>query len=257
MRGSLVRIKLRNFVTYDAVEFWTGPHLNIVIGPNGTGKSSIVCALCLGLGGRTSLLGRAREIGEFIKHGEEKATIELELYNDQGANFVIKRQISRDDNRSTWFINGRTTSNKEVSQLTKKLNADVDNLCQFLPQDMVAEFAKMTGPQLLEATEKATGGQGLLDLHKKLIELKNEHLEISSAQADKEDHLDKLVKRQDYLKDIVSKYEERNKHLKKIEVLEMKRPWMVYEMERLKVRHIHKFLLFCSSLSLHTILTYN
>jgi len=234
LKGSLVRIKLKNFVTYDAVEFKTGPHLNIVIGPNGTGKSSIVCALCLGLGGRTNLLGRAREIGEFIKHGEERAIIELELYNNQGPNYIIKRTIDRDANRSTWFINGKTTTNKEVSTLTKKLNIDVDNLCQFLPQDMVADFAKMTSSQLLEATEKATGGQGLLDLHRKLIELKNEHNEISTSQADKEDHLDKLCKRNDYLKDIVSKYEERNKHLRKIEALEMKRPWMVYEMERLK-----------------------
>jgi len=44
-----VRIKLENFVTYDFVEFRPGPHLNMVIGPNGTGKSSIACAICLGL----------------------------------------------------------------------------------------------------------------------------------------------------------------------------------------------------------------
>ena len=47
--GSIVRIKLENFVTYDFVEFRPGPHLNMVIGPNGTGKSSIACAICLGL----------------------------------------------------------------------------------------------------------------------------------------------------------------------------------------------------------------
>lgn len=29
---------------------------------SGTGKSSIVCALCLGLGGSTSLLGRAKDV---------------------------------------------------------------------------------------------------------------------------------------------------------------------------------------------------
>ena len=30
--------------------------------PPGTGKSSIVCAMCLGLGGRPTLLGRAKEV---------------------------------------------------------------------------------------------------------------------------------------------------------------------------------------------------
>ena len=48
--GSIVRVKLENFVTYTAVEFSPGPSLNMVIGPNGTGKSTLVCAICLGLG---------------------------------------------------------------------------------------------------------------------------------------------------------------------------------------------------------------
>lgn len=48
--GSIVRVKLTNFVTYTAAEFFPGPNLNMVIGPNGTGKSTLVCAICLGLG---------------------------------------------------------------------------------------------------------------------------------------------------------------------------------------------------------------
>lgn len=48
--GSIVRIKVQNFVTYSQVEVFPGPNLNMVIGPNGTGKSTIVCAVCLGLG---------------------------------------------------------------------------------------------------------------------------------------------------------------------------------------------------------------
>lgn len=48
--GSIVRVKLKNFVTYTAAEFNLGPSLNMVIGPNGTGKSTLVCAICLGLG---------------------------------------------------------------------------------------------------------------------------------------------------------------------------------------------------------------
>ena len=48
--GAIVRIKLTNFVTYSSAEFFLGPKLNMVIGPNGTGKSTLVCAICLGLG---------------------------------------------------------------------------------------------------------------------------------------------------------------------------------------------------------------
>ena len=31
------------------------PQMNFVIGPNGTGKSSVVCALCVGLNGSTKV----------------------------------------------------------------------------------------------------------------------------------------------------------------------------------------------------------
>jgi hypothetical protein len=48
--GAIIRVKLTNFVTYSSVEFFPGPNLNMVIGPNGTGKSTLVCAICLGLG---------------------------------------------------------------------------------------------------------------------------------------------------------------------------------------------------------------
>lgn len=48
--GAIVRIKVANFVTYTSAEFFPGPKLNMVIGPNGTGKSTLVCAICLGLG---------------------------------------------------------------------------------------------------------------------------------------------------------------------------------------------------------------
>lgn len=47
--GSIIRVQLHNFLTYDHVEFRPGPHLNMIIGPNGTGKSSIACAIALGL----------------------------------------------------------------------------------------------------------------------------------------------------------------------------------------------------------------
>ena len=60
--GSNVRGKLRNFVTYTAVEFFPGPNLNMVIGPNGTGKSTLVCAICLGLGWGTQVSLRVPHI---------------------------------------------------------------------------------------------------------------------------------------------------------------------------------------------------
>ena len=55
MPGSIICIKMTNFLTYDYGVFRPGPNLNIVIGPNGAGKSSIVCAIALGLGANCSV----------------------------------------------------------------------------------------------------------------------------------------------------------------------------------------------------------
>ncbi len=41
--------ELYYFLTYSNVEFFPGPNLNMIIGPNGTGKSSLVAAISLGL----------------------------------------------------------------------------------------------------------------------------------------------------------------------------------------------------------------
>ncbi len=39
-KGSVVRVKMMNFLTYDEGEVFPGPRLNIILGPNGTGKVS-------------------------------------------------------------------------------------------------------------------------------------------------------------------------------------------------------------------------
>ncbi|KAJ7388603.1 hypothetical protein OS493_036831 [Desmophyllum pertusum] len=100
--------------TYGDCEFRPGAHLNVLLGPNGTGKSSIVCAICLGLAGAPKLLGRATEVRDFIKHGASQAMVEIELYSSSGRNHIITRDMFRSENRSNWKINGKATTMKEV-----------------------------------------------------------------------------------------------------------------------------------------------
>jgi hypothetical protein len=66
--GAIVRVKLTNFVTYTSAEFFPGPNLNMVIGPNGTGKSTLVCAICLGLGWPPSVGATVQSFAHFYSH---------------------------------------------------------------------------------------------------------------------------------------------------------------------------------------------
>ena len=135
--GAIVSIYLKNFVTYEEVRFYCKPGLNLVLGPNGSGKSTIVCALCLGLGGSPKLLGRAKDVKEFVKRGCAEGEIELELYREGGSTLVIKRCINSIDSRSKWYINGKASRLETVTGEIQKMNIQLTNLCQFLPQDKV------------------------------------------------------------------------------------------------------------------------
>uniref|UniRef100_A0A8I5N036 Structural maintenance of chromosomes protein 5 n=1 Tax=Papio anubis TaxID=9555 RepID=A0A8I5N036_PAPAN len=169
VEGSIVRISMENFLTYDICEVSPGPHLNMIIGANGTGKSSIVCAICLGLAGKPAFMGRADKVGFFVKRGCSRGMVEIELFRASG-NLVITREIDVAKNQSFWFINKKSTTQKVVEEQVAALNIQVGNLCQFLPQDKVGEFAKLSKIELLEATEKSIGPP---EMHRYHCELKN------------------------------------------------------------------------------------
>jgi structural maintenance of chromosomes protein 5 len=103
---------MRNFVTYTSAEFFPGPNMNLVIGPNGTGKSTIVCAICLGLGYQPSVLGRATAVGDYVQHGKDVAEIEIELAQADNKTVIIKRRIKHEKNTSSYFINGISFSRR-------------------------------------------------------------------------------------------------------------------------------------------------
>ncbi|KAG6331319.1 hypothetical protein ID866_7768 [Astraeus odoratus] len=128
--GSIVRIQLCNFVTYDWVEFRPGPYLNMILGPNGTGKSSIACAIALGLNWSPSVLGRAGEINAFVKNDKDSGYIEIELKGAKGEkNLVIRRKLSAKSKGSTFTLNGQAATGKEINANMLRLNVQVGNLC--------------------------------------------------------------------------------------------------------------------------------
>ena len=55
--------------TYTRVECFPGRALNLIIGPNGTGKSTIVSAICLGMAGKPSTLARATSVSFVVQSG--------------------------------------------------------------------------------------------------------------------------------------------------------------------------------------------
>ncbi|KAK5626848.1 hypothetical protein RRF57_002563 [Xylaria bambusicola] len=240
--GAIVRVRVTNFVTYKHAEFLPGPNLNMVIGPNGTGKSSLVCAICLGLGYHPKHLGRASHVGEFVKHGEESATIEVELQkrpNDQ-ANHIIRVQINREDNGRRWWLNGKDSTHKAIQELTRKLRIQIDNLCQFLPQDKVAEFAGLTPTRLLEETLRAAAPEEILDWQLRLKNLHKDHKEMKIQVENCAELLKGHESRQQGLQADVDRLHEREAIQKKVEDLRSARAVAEYNDKRSKYSEAKK-----------------
>uniref|UniRef100_A0A4W5QRN6 Structural maintenance of chromosomes protein 5 n=1 Tax=Hucho hucho TaxID=62062 RepID=A0A4W5QRN6_9TELE len=175
--GCFEESKIYFDLTYDHSIVYPGPNLNMIVGANGTGKSSIVCAICLGLAGKTAILGRGDKVGLYVKRGCNKGSVEIELHKAKG-NLVINREIHVENNQSTWMLNGKHSSQKTVEEEVKALQIQVSNLCQFLPQEKVGEFAKMTKIELLEATEKSVGPPEMYEFHCELKTFRTKEREL-------------------------------------------------------------------------------
>ncbi|KAF9665694.1 hypothetical protein SADUNF_Sadunf16G0150100 [Salix dunnii] len=229
MPGNIIEIELRNFMTYDCLVCKPGSRLNLVIGPNGSGKSSIVCAIALGLGGEPQLLGRATSIGAYVKRGEESGHIKISLRGStKDEKITIIRRIDT-HNKSEWLFNGKVTSKKEVTEIMQQFNIQVNNLTQFLPQDRVCEFAKLTPVQLLEETEKAVGDPQLPIQHRALVDKSHELKTIEMAVKRNGETLNQLQALNAELEKDVERVRQRKVLLKKAESMKKKLPWLKYD----------------------------
>jgi structural maintenance of chromosomes protein 5 len=232
--GAIVRIKVTNFVTYEKASFHPGPNLNMVIGPNGTGKSSLVCAICLGLGYSPVHLGRAQKVGEFVKHGSDHATIEIELQarREDEQNHIVKVRIIRDGDKRKWWINNNETSLKTVQALTRELGIQVDNLCQFLPQDRVAEFAGLNPVELLHHTQRAAAPEQMLGWHDQLKSLRKEQKSLQFQHETDQEALANQQERQENLRADVERLKERAEIQERIALLKKTVPFVEYTSAR-------------------------
>jgi len=226
-----VKVIVNNFMTFSHCEIEPGSRLNLVLGANGTGKSSFVCALCVGLGGHPKLLGRADSVKEFVRRGQKEGSTEIWIAKEGGGVFKIFRNITS-ANKSEFKINGKPATGADVKKVVSNYNIQLDNLCQFLPQDKVVEFARLKPDQLLVETEKALGDAHLYKLHQELIEVRNSFKEDKQTLDTWSSELTKLKDKNKELERDVERFKKREELMEKVHLREQKKPWMEYATAR-------------------------
>ena len=151
--GFIKKVVLRNFMSHENFELTLGPKLNFIVGNNGSGKSAILTAITIGLGGKTSDTNRGSKLTDLIREGTHSAKITLHMDNAHhgaympevyGETIIIERTIRRDSapvfNLKT--ENGRLISNKkkDVQTVIDYFAIPISNPMCFLSQDAARRF---------------------------------------------------------------------------------------------------------------------
>lgn len=223
--GFIISVKVTNFTTYSYAEFKLSPTLNMIIGPNGTGKSTLVAAICLGLGGSIDLI-RRKSLRSMIKTGYNESVIEITLKDSAQSQtdlVVIERTFTAKE--LNWIVNNRVSDERSVRKLCRSLNIQLDNLCHFLPQERVAEFATLSPEKLLIQTERTLGSGHLITLHENLIKLDSERDSTISELDAHASKLERLNVERANLETEAEKFEEYQKKTRDIELHRMLLPY--------------------------------
>lgn len=69
--GIIESVTCTNFMCHSFLEIPLGPLINFIIGHNGSGKSAVLTALTVCLGGKAAATNRGGSLKSFIKEGEE------------------------------------------------------------------------------------------------------------------------------------------------------------------------------------------
>ncbi|EFW16870.1 DNA repair protein Rad18 [Coccidioides posadasii str. Silveira] len=157
--GIIERVDCYNFMCHEHLSMELGPLINFIVGKNGSGKSAVLSALTICLGGKASATNRGQSLRKFIKEGKESATIVVRiknqgdsayLPNEFGRSITIERHFSKSGTSGFRIKNasGRVVSTKrsDLDSITDYFALQIDNPMNVLTQDMARQFLSSSSP---------------------------------------------------------------------------------------------------------------
>jgi DNA repair protein RecN (Recombination protein N) len=105
-------LSIRHLAVIDQLELEFGPGLTVLTGETGAGKSILVGAVGLLVGGRAS--------ADLVRTGEEAALIEAIFDRPDGREVILRREVSA-QGRSRAFIDGALATSTGLRELSREL----------------------------------------------------------------------------------------------------------------------------------------
>ncbi|KAL8711114.1 MAG: hypothetical protein Q9220_004495 [cf. Caloplaca sp. 1 TL-2023] len=158
--GILESVSCSNFMCHNYLEVPLGPLINFIIGHNGSGKSAILTAITICLGGKATATNRGQSLKSFIKEGTESSVLSVKIKNKgdsayqpevYGDNIVVERHFNRSgtSNFKLKSALGRLISTKkaDLEEICDYFALQIDNPMNVLTQDMARQFLSNSTPQ--------------------------------------------------------------------------------------------------------------
>jgi len=172
--GVIERVHIDNFMCHSQFTWEPNQRVNFVTGANGSGKSSMLQAITLGLLGDPKSVKRYTKVAEFIKKGASKATIQVTLKNcgddaykpeTYGRSITFQRTINESgtsaylvkDEEMKDVVRKSKDAKEECLRILEKFQIQVDSPIVILQQDEAKEMLKVeSADKLYKFFEKAT-----------------------------------------------------------------------------------------------------
>uniref|UniRef100_A0A0R0H864 Rad50/SbcC-type AAA domain-containing protein n=2 Tax=Glycine subgen. Soja TaxID=1462606 RepID=A0A0R0H864_SOYBN len=154
-----------------------GNHVNFITGQNGSGKSTILAALCVAFGCRAKETQRTSTLKDFIKTGATDAVIQVEIQNEgegafkpeiYGPVIIVERRISESTSSATLKDHqGRKVVSwkTDLLEIVEHFN---DAVSRKISLDPLVDFAEAHGSQRIFITPHDTSSVRAGDRIKKV-----------------------------------------------------------------------------------------
>jgi chromosome segregation ATPase len=156
--GIIESVTCINFMCHNKLYVSFGPLINFIIGYNGSGKSAVLTAITLCLGGKANSTNRGGSLKAFVKEGRESATLIVKLKNrgygfqqeTYGESIIVERHFSKAGSSGFKLknVNGRVISTKkaDLEEICDYFALQIDNPMNVLTQDMSRQFLNNSSP---------------------------------------------------------------------------------------------------------------
>lgn len=158
----LKSIVLDKFKSFKHAELFFSKGFTCVVGPNGSGKSVIFDSLMFGLGEPSLQTLRVDHLEELINRNVKRkadeptvAHIKMEFEGESGEQITVIKGV-RSDSKTSYKLNGKATTRKEVIEVLSKGGVRVDDTTT-IAQGEITSIASMNSNERRELIDTASG----------------------------------------------------------------------------------------------------